>query len=99
VTQCSYERGEGGSYRLQGPLVFDSVPDLYAGLVGKLRESGDLTIDLSGVTRADSAGMALLVEWQRLARAEGGKVKLVNMPPQVVRMVRVTGLEELLGTS
>jgi phospholipid transport system transporter-binding protein len=99
VTASSYERGEDGSYRLSGPLVFDSVPELYEGLMSELRGTADVTVDLSGVTRADSAGMALLVEWQRMARAAGGAVRVVNMPPQVLRMVHVTGLEELLGQS
>ena len=81
-----------------GPLVFDTVPDLYAQTRGWLEKSGGpISVDLRAVSHTDSAGLALFVEWLRLAKAHGRALTFINVPEQVHSLVRVNGLEEALG--
>jgi phospholipid transport system transporter-binding protein len=83
-----------GTAEVSGELTFATVPAYLQRNGALLASSGELVVDLQGVTRADSAGVALLVEWLRLARAAGRTVRYVNMPPQVDALVRVSGLEK-----
>lgn len=82
--------------RLDGALSFDTVPGLWRE-VRVWADDGDagseIGIDLSGVTRADSAGLALLIELQRLARTHGRTLKFQNIPAQLRQLIYANGLE------
>ncbi len=58
-----------------------------------------IEIDLKGVTRADSAGLALLVEWLRAAERAGKSISFVNVPVQLSSIARISGLDEILSLS
>jgi phospholipid transport system transporter-binding protein len=49
------------------------------------------------VSRADSAGLALLVEWQRLARRAGRELRFTDIPEQVQSLIHVSGLSQAFG--
>jgi anti-anti-sigma factor len=51
-----------------------------------------LALDLSGVPFMNSAGMAVLVQLQRLAAPRGIDVVLVDPPAAVVRPLQLSGL-------
>lgn len=87
-----------GMLTVHGVLNFDSVPDVFAQSAAWVQKSeGAITIDLKNVERADSAGLALLVEWLHLARIKGRELKFVNMPEQLRSLIRVNGLSKALG--
>lgn len=87
-----------GVLRVSGALTFETVPDIFDGSLAWLQKAnGAVTIDLDGIERADSAGLALLVEWLRRARATGRDVKFVNVPAQMRQLIRVNGLNRALG--
>ncbi len=82
--------------RLTGALSFDTVPGLWREVRGWADAAGtgrEIGVDLSGVTRADSAGLALLIEMQRLARSRGSKLHFLNTPTQLLDLIRANGLE------
>lgn len=85
---------------VSGPLTFQTVPDVYAASAGWFGGTDGVTIDLKAVTLADSAGLALLIEWVRQAGLTGKTVSLINMPEQVQHLIRVNGLgAALLGSA
>ncbi|MCC5856791.1 MAG: STAS domain-containing protein [Ectothiorhodospiraceae bacterium] len=55
-----------------------------------------LVLDLAGVERADSAGLAALVALTREARAGGIRLSFVNIPAQLRNLASVSGVEALL---
>lgn len=56
---------------------------------------GHIYIDLDDVSYVDSAGIAALVRLKFSAAREGGvSVKLVNVGPRVMRLLRITRLWE-----
>jgi phospholipid transport system transporter-binding protein len=57
---------------------------------------GSLTLDLSAVTRTDSAGLALVVDWVRVARQRGLDLKIVGASSQLSAIAQVSGLDDLL---
>lgn len=58
--------------------------------------SDPLRIDLGGVTRSESAGIALLLEWQRRAASQGRRIEFAGMPAQMLTMLKFFGLERVL---
>lgn len=73
-----------------------SVPDRLAE-ADALARAG--TLDLSGISHADSAGLAFLLELTRRARASGTPLKLIGLPPQLRSLVSFFELEPLLPLS
>ncbi|HWU69316.1 MAG TPA: STAS domain-containing protein [Stenotrophobium sp.] len=81
--------------KLNGELRFATVP---AAL--KQAETGvGEVLDLSAVSRADSAGIALLLELQRRAQAQGRTLRIDGASQQLRGLVRFFGLENILQLS
>ncbi len=85
-----------GGRPISGPLVFDTVPEVYAATKEWFAGNGELVFDLGAVTQVDSAGLGLVIEWLRLARASGRALKFVNMPTQMQVLASVNGLRDVL---
>lgn len=63
---------------LEGKLTRDRAEEALAELEKLAQGSGEVAIDLSKITEADSAGVALLSIFARRMRTAGRKVRLVN---------------------
>jgi phospholipid transport system transporter-binding protein len=86
-----------GDYVLSGVLTFATASRALraaAPLFGAGAKA--LRFDLSGVDRADSAGVGLLIEWLRGARAAGCQLRYAHIPETLRAMIRVGGIEGML---
>ncbi len=81
---------------VSGALTFDTVPELYRSTGAWFVRDGDLAIDLGQVARADSAGLALMVEWLRRAQGANCRLRFTNIPAQVQNLIRVNALQDAL---
>jgi phospholipid transport system transporter-binding protein len=54
-------------------------------------------VDLAGVSRVDSAGVALLLAWKRRAAAEASALLFTGLPPSMASLAQLYGVQELLG--
>lgn len=88
---------DDGSWLLQGELGFTQVPAVLQHAGVNMLGKKQLTVDLKGVSRADSAGLAMLVEWLRESEAAGNTIKFVNVPAQLLSIARVCGLDDILS--
>lgn len=84
-----------GRLRVNGDLTFDTVPQID---VDGLVDDGtvDVEVSLAEVVRADSAGLAFLLEWTRLARTRDRQVAFVDIPAQLRSLIEVSSAETLL---
>lgn len=87
---------EPRTVHVEGELDAENVP-------ARLKRSADwfergrvTRIDLGGVSRADSAGVALLLEWIRDAREEQATLEFVNAPRQMRAIIDFCGLGEVV---
>jgi phospholipid transport system transporter-binding protein len=96
VTGPRIEESGHGSWILAGDLNFSTVPGLMGAMDIGSADRNRISIDLAGVTRSDSAGLALLVEWLRESERLGKTVTFLNMPAQMQSIARVCGLGEIL---
>lgn len=85
-----------GLVTVDGALVFDTVPDVLAQTRALCPTSGSFAIDLGAVTHADSAALALLVEWRRLSRQRGVALELRALPAQLRALATACGLDALI---
>lgn len=88
---------ESNIFSVDVPMTFQTVPDLLARSSQWLQTGdGPIVFDLQQAERADSAGIALLVEWVELARAQQREISIINVPDQIEDLVRLNDLMPLL---
>lgn len=98
--EYSLEWQADGGARLGGRLTFRTC----AALFGELERHDPAAtvvgpIDLSAVEKVDSAGLALLLEWQARQKAAGRRLTLTNAPGSLLRLARLADAVELLNLS
>ena len=86
---------------VSGEICFDTVNQLLAEGRRAIRAlSGDgALLDLSAVTKSDSAGLALVVDWVRTAHQRDVQLKVVGVSSQLLDIARVSGLDDFLFRS
>lgn len=87
---------DGQVCRLTGPLDFSTVPDLARELSHMFAQHRRMAVDLSGVTRVDSAAMALLLEMRRLAGDANSDLSLQHIPAALRNLIRICELDPIL---
>ena len=87
---------DSGLYRVSGSLGFVTATGAHAQLRRCLSAGGSIRIDCSGLERIDSAGLAVLLDLVALARDQGTDLRYVALPPSVLRLARLSGVEGLL---
>lgn len=94
---CILRVGEG-RYRLRSDLSFTTAASVLRDARSAFRGvRGAVEIDLAEVRRADSAGVALLIELVRLADREGGpELHFTHLPEQLATLAAVSGVARLL---
>jgi len=90
--------GADGRYQISGELSFTTVNAVLAESRETLfaTREAQLELDLRSVTRADSAGLALLIQWLRMARAQQSDIRFLHLPEQLLAIARAGELEALL---
>jgi phospholipid transport system transporter-binding protein len=87
---------EAGRSRVNGVLHFTTVTALLRTGSEAIANDRAAVIDLSGVKDSDSSGLALLIEWLSIARAENKNLRYENIPAQLHQLARLSDVEELL---
>ena len=86
------ERG----WRFSGALTFDDAAVVLEG-ARLLAPPETGTVDMSGLTHADSAALAVVIALKRRAVAEGRKVAIEGLPSSLHSLAVVYGVEDLLA--
>ncbi len=84
---------------LKGALSFETVPGVLAEserFAARDDLPDGLVIDFAGVTGADSAGVALLLEWRRLAAARRKVLVFANLPANLMALAELYGVASLI---
>jgi phospholipid transport system transporter-binding protein len=90
-----------GRIAVTGELTFATARE--ARQLGTLVLEGSradrLVVDLAAVSRADSAGLAVLLDWLAWGRRASRPVRLENPPASLVAIARISEVDGLLSTS
>jgi phospholipid transport system transporter-binding protein len=86
-----------GRFRVSGVLDASTAREVLEQSEARFEQFKDLDIDLGGVSESDSAGLALLIEWLRLARQWQKVIRFANVPAQIEALARISEVEDLIG--
>ena len=85
-----------GRFALIGEMTFETAERILVASEEPFEQHTRIEVDLSGVTRADSAGLALLLEWITWANHTVREIRFLSMPERVLAIARTTEVEQLL---
>ena len=94
------DRVTGHLVALSGRLDVTVAPDVRLALATAVTAgTGDLVLDLSQVDAVDATGLGVLVGAHRHAGRVGRTLVLLDVPPQIGRLLLVTRLHRVLSTA
>lgn len=85
----------GGRFIVDGDLTFQTIDKKTASGFGFLQNAKQITMDLGGVGNADSAGLALMLEWIKQAHQKEVQLHFKNIPEQLLNIAKLSGLSNL----
>lgn len=87
------------SIPVSGELDAANIPQRLRESAHWFGDGADVSVDLAGVTRADSAGVALLLEWLRQAHAAKAQLTFYNPPAQIRAIIDFCSLGDVIPLS
>lgn len=90
---------QDGRYAISGPMTFGTAAEILRQSQHAFRQRAGrepIELDLAQVTSADSAGLALLIEWASWTRAGTAGIRFLHMPEQLRAIARLSEAEDLL---
>jgi len=91
------QKRDDGTFILEGTLTMHTVSELEKEARPLFADvKGSICVDLAEVVHADSSGLALLLEWQRLARRGNFSISFRSLPDQLMQIARVSELQDIL---
>jgi anti-sigma B factor antagonist len=93
-----HPNGQGAILSVGGEVDLATAPQLQAKLMElvDVKEAGGVVVDLTPVAFMGSTGLSVLLAGHRRAQAHGHTIRLVCPEGQVLRVLRLTGMEKVL---
>jgi phospholipid transport system transporter-binding protein len=85
-----------GHFALDGEMSFETAERILVASEEPFEQHTRIEVDLAGVTKADSAGLALLLEWITWANHTVREIRFLSMPERILAIARTTEVEQLL---
>jgi len=85
-------------FKLDGDLVFASVSDVIDEARNSLNQvtSETVSIDCQSLSKIDSAGLALMVEWKQWCKENQKKLQLTGLSRQAKSLIETYRLQQVL---
>ena len=94
---ATYQLAEApGTLKVSGALTFATAASALETGRAALGRGKPATLDLAGVTQADSAGLATVLALLAHARQGGISMVVTHVPPGLEALARVSGVRDLL---
>ena len=93
---CLHPLGDG-RFEVRGDLTFESATRVLEQSKVLFAEYTRNHIDLAGVREADSAGLALLIEWLSWAQRTEREIDYEGLPEQLSAVAEISEVSELVG--
>lgn len=96
VSSFELKKVEEGRFSLRGEMSFGNAEQILAASERVFQSSTSLELDLSDVDDADSAGLALLLEWKARAQRQAAEIRFVNVPESLLAIAKTTDVSDLI---
>ena len=84
-----------GRLTVDSDLTFQSIDGQYVKSLAYFKAGKEVIIDFSPVTNADSAGLALIIEWIKYSRSKRIPLRFKNIPDQLFNLAKLSGFDQL----
>lgn len=81
---------------LKGELGFSNVMSAYHESLPYLASCHEFKFDFSGVTDSDSAGLALIIEWIKLAKQMRKQIHFKSVSQDLMSIAKASGLDKFI---
>lgn len=92
------DQGEG-NYSLGGDVSFATAQSILRLSEKLFADQSAIEVNLAGVSKTDSAGLALLLEWISRAASNGCDFRLADIPDKIQAIAVTAEIDELLQRS
>lgn len=89
------DQGEG-RFSLSGDMSFATANQILKSSESLFRQHTALEIDLSGVGTADSAGLALMLEWKAQSAQRGAAIQFIAIPNSLLAVAETSEVSDLI---
>jgi phospholipid transport system transporter-binding protein len=97
VSKFEFADNGAGRFELRGDMSFETAEQILRASEKLFKDQAKIEIDLAGVQRTDSAGLALLLEWTGRAKRADTEISFVAIPDKVRAIAVTAEVEALLG--
>ena len=85
-----------GRFALTGEMTFETAERILLASEEPFEQHTRIKVDLEGLTKAESASLALLLEWITWANHTVREIRFLSMPERILAIARTTEVEQLL---
>jgi phospholipid transport system transporter-binding protein len=82
-----------GHFVVAGDLTFSAIDKKTITSFAFWAAGKQITLDMGKVGNADSAGLALMLEWIKQARTKRVQLHFINIPGQILNLAKLSGLD------
>lgn len=86
----------GGKFVLIGEMTFATADRILKSSERTFSQYRSVQVDLSQVDKADSAGLALLIEWKAQASQRVGEITFVSVPESLLSIASTAEVGDLI---
>jgi len=86
----------GGKFALIGEMTFDTADRILKSSERSFSQYPSVHVDLSQVNKADSAGLALLLEWKAQVSQRAGEITFICVPESLLAIARTAEVSDLI---
>lgn len=83
-------------YIVSGELDFFNIVSVYQKSLMELRKSSCWKFDFVNLKSSNSAGLALIIEWIKLAKKNNIEIKFINLSEEFLSIAEISGIDQLI---
>lgn len=97
MSVCKVRQGDNNQVIIEGNLDLTTVNMLKKQTIVLFNSVSEIQFDLSAVNQSNSAALALLLEWLKIAKKHQVSLSFSNFPEHLREIARVYGIEQDLN--
>ena len=86
-----------GNFQISGDMSFETAEQILRVSQRVFAKHENVRVDMSAVEKADSAGLALLLEWMSWEKQGAAKFDFVAIPTSVLAIAHTAELKDLVS--
>jgi phospholipid transport system transporter-binding protein len=87
---------QNNKFLISGDLDFSNVMLVYAKSLPQLEASSAWEFDFSSLKSSDSSGLALIIEWLKLAKRSNKSIQFTHLSPDLISIAKAAGIDQLI---